>query len=286
MLKKFISCRALSICAYVIIGICGLVSSAYASDHDKPVLKLYVFDCGMLSIPSVDMFGISNNETEVRELIVPCYIVEHEQGRLLWDGGLPSSIADHEGYGKSGQRLDKTFAEQIKPMGLDMGSFDYIAFSHMHYDHVGIANEVNGATLLIQKPEYEAAFADKITLDFFQPELYSNLKSEKMQVIEGNHDVFGDGSVQLLSAYGHTPGHQVLFLDLPKYGPLVLSGDLYHFRVSRRERKIPQFNYDAAMTLKAMDKIEQFVKDKNANFWIEHDYAGFKELKKAPEFYD
>jgi hypothetical protein len=48
------------------------------------------------------MFSISNDETDVRELIVPCYIIEHEKGRLLWDGGLPSSVADHEGYQKKG----------------------------------------------------------------------------------------------------------------------------------------------------------------------------------------
>jgi N-acyl homoserine lactone hydrolase len=92
--------------------------------------------------------------------------------------------------------------------------------------------------------------------------------------------------VQIISAYGHTPGHQVLFLDLPKYGPLVLSGDLYHFRISRREKLVPQFNFDAAMTLKAMAKVEKFVKENKATFWIEHDYAGFKELKTAPDFYE
>jgi len=156
----------------------------------------------------------------------------------------------------------------------------------MHYDHVGVANEVTGATLLIQKPEYEAAFAEKITIEFFDPTLYSGLKDSKMKLLEGDHDVFGDGSVQIISAYGHTPGHQVIFIDLPNYGPLVLSRDLYHFRISRREKKVPQFNFDAEMTLKAMDKVEKFVKEKKADFWIEHDMAGFKDLKKAPEFYD
>ena len=123
----------------IIIGICATFSSSYAKHHSKPALKLYVFDCGMLTFPTVDMFSISNDETDVRELIVPCYIIEHEKGRLLWDGGLPSSIAEHEGYDEGGQRLDKTFAEQIKPLGLTMASFDYVAFSHMHYDHVAVA---------------------------------------------------------------------------------------------------------------------------------------------------
>ena len=77
-----------------------------------------------------------------------------------------------------------------------------------------------------------------------------------------------------------------MFVDLPEYGPLVLSGDLYHFRISRREKIVPTFNFDAEMTLKAMEKVETFVKQKNATFWIEHDLAGFQELKKAPQYYE
>ncbi len=266
----------------LLIGALFLLGSTSA--HAGP--KLYVFDCGMLAFPDVDMFSIANDETDVRELIVPCYIIEHQNGRLLWDGGLPSSVNDHEGYDDQGQRLDKTFAEQIESIGLDMSSFDYVAFSHMHYDHVGVANEVTGATLLIQKPEYAAAFADEVTIPFFDPALYGNLKNGKIQQLDGDHDVFGDGSVKIISAYGHTPGHQVLFIDLEEYGPLVLSGDLYHFRISRSDKRVPQFNYDAPMTLKAMEKVEAFVTTNKAKFWIEHDLENFKGLKKAPAFYN
>lgn len=249
-------------------------------------LKIYVFDCGRLQFPTVEAFGIDNEETDVRELIVPCYIVEHKKGRLLWDGGLPSSVAKTDGWDENGQRLDKTLAEQISSMGLDMKSFDFVAFSHMHFDHVGVANEVTGATLLIQESEYKAAFADEVTVAYFDPALYKGLKSEKIRQLDGDYDVFGDGSVQIISAYGHTPGHQVLFLDLTDYGPLILSGDLYHFQISRRDRRVPQFNFDKEMTLQAMAKVEKLVKSKQSAFWIEHDLAGFKLLKKAPEFYD
>ena len=111
---------------------------------DNSGLKLYIFNCGSIKMPSVEAFGIKDSETEVRELVVPCYIIEHKNGRLLWDGGLPSSVADKEGYDENGGRLDTTFAEQIKALNLDMGSFDYVSFSHFHYDHIGIANEISG----------------------------------------------------------------------------------------------------------------------------------------------
>ena len=98
--------------------------------------------------------------------------------------------------------------------------------------------------------------------------------------------VFGDGRVRILSAPGHTPGHQVLFLDLADTGPLVLSGDLYHFRLSRAERRVPTFNVDREQTLASMERVEAFVEDVGATFWIEHDLALFQELDLAPAYYE
>lgn len=272
---------------------CGAETEPDPVSESEPApessLKLYVFDCGALRFDTVELFSIPEDETDIRELIVPCYVIEHEKGRLLWDGGLKSSVADVEGWHEvdgSDMRLDRTLADQLVELDLDLSSFDYAAFSHMHYDHVGVANELQGATLIIQRREYEAAFAEPVTVEFFDPSYYDKLKDAETLVIEGDHDVFGDGSVQILSAPGHTPGHQVLFIDLPNTGPLVLSGDLYHFRVSREKRYVPQFNFDAPKTLESMDRIEAFVAEKGATFWIEHDLALFESLKQAPLFYD
>jgi glyoxylase-like metal-dependent hydrolase (beta-lactamase superfamily II) len=167
-----------------------------------------------------------------------------------------------------------------------MSSFDYAAFSHMHFDHMGVANELNGATFIIQKAEYNAMFADEATLPGTDPTLYDKLKDADQILIEGDHDVFGDGRVRIISAPGHTPGHQVLFVDLENYGPLVLSGDLYHFAISRRDRRVPKFNADGEMTLASMDRVEDLVDETGATLWIEHELASFEQLNKAPAFYD
>jgi glyoxylase-like metal-dependent hydrolase (beta-lactamase superfamily II) len=242
----------------------------------------------MLRFDSIESFSISDDETNIRDLIVPCYVVEHEKGRLLWDGGLPSKTADVDGWQGEGMlsRLDRTLSEQLPEIGLDMNSFDYAAYSHMHFDHVGVANEVNGATLIIQKKEYDAAFADEVTVPGFDPSLYNNLKDAGRILIEGDHDVFGDGLVRIISAPGHTPGHQVLFIDLENSGPVVLSGDLYHFAISRQDRRVPEFNVDRDMTLESMDRVEALVEETGATFWIEHELAFFEQLNKAPAYYD
>jgi glyoxylase-like metal-dependent hydrolase (beta-lactamase superfamily II) len=98
--------------------------------------------------------------------------------------------------------------------------------------------------------------------------------------------VFGDGSVTIVSAPGHTPGHQMLLIELAKTGPVMLSGDLYHFRESRLLRRVPKFNYDAATSLRSIDAVEALLEKTHATLWIEHDKALADTLRKAPEFYE
>lgn len=249
-------------------------------------LRLYVFECGRLTFDDVTRFSIDNDETDVRELVVPCYVVEHPAGRMLWDGGLPSAYVDADARPENA-RLDRTLSDQLAALdlGFDLTTLDYVAFSHLHYDHIGVANEVAGATWLVQRPEYDAMFVAPDTVPSARPALYENLRDAETVILDGDHDVFGDGRVRILSAPGHTPGHQVLFLDLAETGPLVLSGDLYHFRVSREQRRVPTFNFDAEMTLASMEKVEAFVAEVGATFWIEHDYALFRQLDTAPAYY-
>jgi N-acyl homoserine lactone hydrolase len=279
--------RYLSLLVLVIVMVAGVRMSSAA--EAESTLRLYVFDCGVIRLETVELFSIADEETDVRDLSVPCYVVEHEKGRLLWDGGLPSGYADVEGWqGQEGMqfRLDETFAKQIAGIGLSMSSFDYVVFSHMHFDHVGVANEVKGANLIIQEPEYEAAFNGGPGADAFDTTLFDSLADAERTIISGDHDVFGDGRVKIISAPGHTPGHQVLWIDLQNTGPIVLSGDLYHFAFSRRERRVPGFNFDRDMTLHSMDRVEGLIKETGATLWIEHELARFEQLQKAPAYYD
>ena len=251
--------------------------------------RLYVFDCGQLKFDSIANFGLAEDKTDIRRFAVPCYMIEHPAGRLLWDGGLPPNVADEEGWrGEGGMqfRLDRTLVEQLADLKLDLGSFDRIGFSHMHFDHVGVANGLTSGTILIQRFEYEAAFADEVTVPGFDPGLYGGLSVLEFQILDGEHDVFGDGKVRIVPAPGHTQGHQVLLVDLKKTGPVLLAGDLYHFPFSREERFVPAFNLDADTTRASMERIERLIEETGAKVWYAHDLATFESLKKSPEFYD
>ena len=279
----------------------GLIACQQQSDTaaEAPVAgsdtigpKLYVFDCGRIRLPNVEAFNLQETDTDVRELSAPCYVVDHAKGQLLWDAGLPSEVAAAEGWvvrpDGLANTLDETLASQMQRMGLgfDMDTLEYVAFSHIHWDHVGASNDVTSGTWLVQQGDYDAAHAEgNMSVPAVQPELLVGIKERPTQVLSGDHDVFGDGTVQLIAADGHTPGHQVLFLDLAETGPVVLSGDLYHFQFSRVNRVVPLFNVDAERTLQSMDKVEALVTMMGADFWLQHDASLFESQQKAPGFY-
>ena len=270
----------------LLLTISGCLMSGAIQAQDN--LRLYVFDCGSLRLDDVKAFGLGNDETAVRELFVPCYLIEHPRGRLLWDAGLPIGIAgqgDVELEPGAVMRYERSLVEQLAAMNLTPEDIDLISFSHLHFDHVGAANLFTASTLLIPAAEYQAGFIDRNT-QLFQPDLYLGLADSKRLITDGDHDVFGDGRVMMISAPGHTPGHQTLLLQLTGIGPLMLSGDLYHFRASRELRRAPEFNYSAEQTFEAMDRVEAVLKTNGATLWIEHDKALADTLRKAPSYYD
>ncbi len=256
-----------------------------ASEATQP-LKLYVMNCGELTVEDVSMFNLTLEEAGTQEMFVPCYLIDHPDGKMLWDLGLPATVKTGE-YAMPGGNLtlERTVEEQLADLELTKDDIDYVAVSHLHFDHCGQLNEFAGSHQILQKAEYEAAFAEEMEVPVFEPALYEGIRDSEKTIIDGDHDVFGDGRVVIKSAPGHTPGHQVLFLDLAETGPLLLSGDLYHFPANRELRRPPTFNVDAEQTLESMTAVEAFLEESGATLWIEHDANLAATLVKSPEFY-
>jgi glyoxylase-like metal-dependent hydrolase (beta-lactamase superfamily II) len=118
-----------------------------------------------------------------------------------------------------------------------------------------------------------------------RPESYSGLRNAKTRILDNEDlDVFGDGTVRIISTPGHTPGHQTLFVRLPKTGPVVLSGDLYHYPEERTTGRIPTFEFNAEQTRASRAKVEALMKQTGAQLWIEHDIATHAKLPTSPGF--
>ena len=251
----------------------------------EPDLGIHIFDCGRIRMASIVEFGLADTDTPVRELFVPCYLVRHPDGDLLWDAGLPPTMAGGEWIvDDTGAEhfLEAPVSQQLDVVGLTPEDVELIGISHFHYDHSGDANAFAGAELLVQRREHAAAFGASPGASFFFPELYSSLADGPMRLLDGDHDVFGDGRVRILSAPGHTPGHQMLLVELAETGPVLLSGDLWHFVASRRLRSVPTFNVDADQTRAAMTRIEALLEETGATLWLQHSLEQHMDLALAP----
>ena len=115
---------------------------------------------------------------------------------------------------------------------------------------------------------------------------FSDYKTAKKQMIDGDYDVFGDGSVMILKTPGHTPGHQSLEVRLKKSGVVILSGDLWHLRDNYKFRRVPPFNVERADTLASIDRVTTILKNTKGRLVVQHDPNDFKALPKFPKYLD
>ena len=180
--------------------------------------------------------------------------------------------------------MKKPLAASLKEIGVAPADIKHFAMSHAHGDHSGNANLFSGATLYIQRAEYAAMFGPEAQKFGFISANYEQLRGNPAMIIDGDYDVFGDGSVLIKSAPGHTPGHQVLVVRLPSRGPVMLSGDMVHLRYSWDNRVVPPFNFNVEQSGRSIDAMKAYARQTNTELWINHDMEQSKAIPKAPAF--
>jgi glyoxylase-like metal-dependent hydrolase (beta-lactamase superfamily II) len=249
--------------------------------------RIYVFDGGSIKGLDPKLFNFTKEELKEQDFVVTSYLIEHPRGTLMFDSGtIPDSAfpADGSPVTQGIMSASKPLKPQMAAAGYKPSDVTYFALSHYHSDHTANANDFAGATWIVQKAERDAMFADK-PQGIIQPAQFSALKNAKTKLLnDEDFDVFGDGTVVVKSAPGHTPGHQVVFVKLAKRGPVVLGGDLYHYPEERTTGRVPTFEFNADQSKAARAKIEAFLKQSGAQLWIEHDKATHAALPKAPQF--
>src|SRR5437867_244843 len=152
--------------------------------------------------------------------------------------------------------------------------------------NVGNANMFTSATLYIQQAEYDAAFGPESAKFGFVAANYDKLRASPVVKLNGDYDVFGDGSVRILSTPGHTPGHQSLLVRLPKTGAIVLSGDAVHFKDNWEQKRVPSMNVNKEQTLASLQRLATILEERKATLWINHDKPQSDTLRYAPAYYE
>jgi N-acyl homoserine lactone hydrolase len=264
------------------VGLALAASPAFAQ-AGKGVERLYILNCGEGVASDISRWSPGVNVGKSMDFVDNCYLIKHAQGWLLWDTGVADALAAMpNGQAPADPRAThwrrpKTLAAQLDQIGVKPADIKWIAISHTHPDHVGNVPLFPQAMLLVQKAEYDWPGANNAP----------RLKPEQLATkLDGDRDVFGDGSVTIIATPGHTPGHQSLLVKLPKTGALLLSGDAVHFKSNWDNRGVPVGNFGQEQTVASMKRMADLLDQNKAQLWINHDKAQRDGQKMSPDFYE
>ncbi len=266
-----------------------ITSCATPSGQQATVERMYVIECGENHVKDLSRWTTPADAGKPAVFADNCYLIKHAKGWMLWDTGnpdrlaaLPNGLTNPAGIITA--YMKKPLAESLKQLGVAPADIQYFAMSHSHGDHSGNANLFGASTLYMQAAEYDAVFGPEPQKYNFAAANFERLRGAKTVRLNGDHDVFGDGSVLIKSTPGHTPGHQSLFVRLPKSAPVVLSGDLVHIMSNWDAKRAPSFNYNAEQSVRSMNEIDAFMRSTGARLWINHDMTQSSGIPKSPSY--
>jgi N-acyl homoserine lactone hydrolase len=275
--------------AILVLGYGAALPTAWAQQVTGGAGRLYVLDCGHGTAPNQGRFAPGYNDGKPFDLTDNCYLIRHPQGYLLWGTGIPDRfLGIPSGVPSYGGRpnwvVSKGLATQLQQLDIKPSAIRYIGLANSHIDHVGNLGMFPTATILIQKAEWDFVQALPFRSEVVEE---GHLKTDKgMMKIEGDYDVFGDGTAVIIATPSVTPGNQSLLLKLPKTGAILLSGDVIHFQYGWDHRMVPGNVWNKEKTVESFERLSDLMVENKAQLWIEHDKAQGDTRKLAPDYYE
>jgi glyoxylase-like metal-dependent hydrolase (beta-lactamase superfamily II) len=266
------------------LGMGALGAGAAAAETEA--VKLWRLDCGTIKVGNLDLFSDSFAYVgQKRTLTDSCYLIAHGTDYLLWDTGLPAGLkgAPFDDKAPLSPSLTRTLDEQLATLGVKPEQIALVGISHYHFDHTGQASGFAKAKLLIGRADLEALKTEPVPFGADPALLAPWLKGgAPLEEVTGDKDIYGDGSVTMLSMPGHTPGSYALLVKLKEKGPVLLSGDIVHFEEQFKVNGVPGFNTDRADSLASMDRMQKIAKALKATLVVQHDADDIGKLPAFP----
>ena len=247
-------------------------------------LRLYAINCGWQTGPLGLFLGGEHGRIRVP---TPCYLIDHPKGKVLFDSGLHVDL-QHDPAARLGT-IATVFDVQCRPgdevraqlaaLDVDTASIRFLVNSHLHFDHCGGNDQIPGARLVVQRREWDAGHeSDQIAANYYDPRNYD--LGHDVLVVDGEHDLFGDGSVVCIPTWGHTPGHQSLRVR-GDHGEVVLAADACYLRRTLDELHLPAVLHDREAMLRSLHALRA-LRDRGAQIFYGHDPEFWATVPQAP----
>ncbi|MDR3467904.1 MAG: N-acyl homoserine lactonase family protein [Xanthobacteraceae bacterium] len=265
--------------------------------------KLYIFSSGWLNLEKSLVQSTATNDRI--KVPVSFYVIKHPKGVVLFETGNNDRIITDPTYwgpfiqGIQPDRNPEVAIDlQLAKIGLKPNDINYVIISHLHLDHAGNVSKFPNATLVYQRDEVVNAFWPKpgtagsyITGDFEAlraPLGAPNASRQPVIELDGDLDLFGDGSIYLHRAAGHTPGTQLALVRLPKTGLVILTSDTLHLKENLDKNVLPSLGlvYDPVAYYNGYSYIRRIRDLEHGDVLPTHDAEAFNAHKHAPEYYE
>ena len=248
-------------------------------------VQLYAYTCGFVTIPHGFLLAGMKGTITVP---VPAYLIVHPKGRALFDSGLHlDSQSDPAGYfGEDGLKYNtfhfhpgEEIAARLTGMDVAPDRVDFIINSHLHYDHSGGNGQITNAQVVVQSREWDhaKAAADQ-NLGYLSKDFDTG---QAVRRVDGEHDLFDDGSVVCIPTYGHTPGHQSLRVQTETGGEFVLCGDACYLKQSLEQMHAPGVIADKEAALDVFRRFRE-MQARGSRIMYGHDPDFWKTVPQAP----
>ena len=243
-------------------------------------VQLYAMTCGWLTGA---LGGFLAGETGRLRVPVPAFLIEHPHGLVLFDSGLhPDAGRDPvTRLGAADVELgpEDDVAGRLTALGIDVGAIRLLVNSHLHFDHTGGNARIPNARVVVQRREWEAGRdADGIRSNYYDPRDYDT--GHDVLVVDGEHDLFGDGRVVCLPTYGHTPGHQSLRVRLDSR-EIVLTADACYLCRTLEALHLPAIVHDRDAMLASLHRLRA-LRDAGACLFYGHDPEFWATVPQTP----
>ena len=267
------------------LALTGMQAPQPAQPAPRAELSLWRLDCGDFEFHDYNRFFSDTSEyaSGSKRLVGSCYLIRHGDTYMLWDAGIPGAIASQPMRNPVlNADLRSRIVDQLARINVRPDQVTILGLSHYHFDHTGQAADFAHARLIMGAGDLAALRGNAPGVprgDALAPWLREGASVTEAR---GDVDVFEDGSVVMLNLPGHTPGHYALLVRLAS-GPVMLTGDLYHFTEQVERRGLPPFNTSRAETLASMDRFDRLARNLRARVIIQHEPADVGKLPAFPE---
>jgi N-acyl homoserine lactone hydrolase len=253
-------------------------------------MRIHALTGGYLDLDATSFFA--DGTTRPRWTVpIPCWLVVHPRGTLLFDTGVHRD-ARVDPVGRLGEQRAARFGirsgaaddvtSQLALLGLGADDVGFVANSHFHFDHCGGNEFFPRAAFLVQKREMDAARAPAGAFSGYTPSVRDFDHPLDYRLIDGEHDVFGDGRVVLFPTIGHTPGHQSLRIRDGKGPDLVLTADACYTRENMDRDVLPNVLWDAKEMSRSLTQLRDLRDRRGARVIYGHDPAQWQEIPRVP----